>query len=112
MTTEEVDIGINRPANITIENVEQVLMEIGEVDIGIRPAAIPPIIHAYVVDYQVSHFLLVLLTKTFIVTREVDIGPRSATCPPITQVGMVDCSVSLLLHVLSTKVFMVMKGVI
>ena len=65
----EVDRGLKRPYNIPKSIVEQVLMVMVEVDIGIRTATIPPITHMGGVYCWVSHFILVLLEKMFTVTR-------------------------------------------
>ena len=82
--TEEVDIGLKRPATICLTIVDQVLMLTGEVDIGLRLGILTPITQLGVVECRVSHFLLVLLTKIFMVMREMDISLRTATLPPIT----------------------------
>ena len=82
-----------------------------EVYIGIITATIPPITQVAVVDCWLYNFLLVLLTKMFMVMRELEIGLRPATINPITQAEAVYYWVALLLHVLLKKVFMVMRGV-
>ena len=55
----------------------------------LRPSTIPPINQVGVVDCWVYHFLLMMLTKMFMVMREVDVCLRPATLPSITQVGVV-----------------------
>ena len=85
---EEVGIDIKRPATITLAIVEKVLIVMGEVDIGLRTATLPPITQLDVVDCWVSHFLLVLLTKMFTLMIEVGIGLRPDNITTINQVGL------------------------
>ena len=59
----EVDISLNITYNIPLETVDQELMLLGEVDIGLRLSTPPTITQVVVVDCQVSHFFLVLLKK-------------------------------------------------
>ena len=109
---KEVGIGIKIPSTVTLTILYQVFMVMGEVYIGIRTSSLPPITELGVINFWVSHFLLVLLKKNSMLMRDVDTGIRSETLPPINQVGVVDCCSALLLHVLLTKVFMVIIGVI
>ena len=74
-------------ATIPLEIVEKVFIVMGEVDIGLRTAPPPPITQLDVVDFWVSHFLLVLWTKMFAVMIEVGIGLRPDTITTINQVG-------------------------
>ena len=70
----EVQLCIKRPAIIPLTIMEQELMLTGEVDIGIRPATLPPIDQVAVENVLVDKFLLVLLTKLFMVMRYYDIA--------------------------------------
>ena len=63
-------IGLKRPSTIPLEIVEQELILKGEAYIGLRPATLPPITQVAMVDFWFSLFLLVLLTKMFMVIRE------------------------------------------
>ena len=45
VTTGEVEIGVKIPAKIPIKIVDKLLIMMGEVGIGIRPATIPLITH-------------------------------------------------------------------
>ena len=92
--------------------MEQELILTGEGDKGLRPGTLPPITRVDVVDFRFFLFLLVLLTKMFMVMRYLDMGFIPATITPITQVGMVDCWVALLLHILLKNMFMVFIGVV
>ena len=60
---EDVNLGLKRPATLTLSMVNEVLMVMGEVDIGIRPDDLPPIPHVGVVDCWFTLVLLVLLNK-------------------------------------------------
>ena len=55
-------LGLNIPATVTIEIMDQKLMLMGELDSGLTTATISPITQVAVVDCWVSNFLLVLLT--------------------------------------------------
>ena len=57
-----------------------------EVDIGLRPATLPPITHVGMVDFWVDLLLLVVFMKVFMVIRDMYIGLRPATLLPITMV--------------------------
>ena len=61
----EGDICLKITAIITLKIVDQELMLTGEVNIGLIPATLPPITQVIVVDFRVSNFLLILLTKMF-----------------------------------------------
>ena len=66
----EVGIFLNRPSTTHLSIVEKKLMLTVYVDIGIRPATIPPITQVAVVYFHASHFLIILLTKKVMVMRE------------------------------------------
>ena len=70
----EVELGLKRPAIIPLIIVDQELVLTVEVDIGIRPATLTPIEQVAVVNCLVENFLLVLLTKLFMVMRYYDIA--------------------------------------
>ena len=55
--TEEMDLGLKRPATITFTIMEKVLMVIGDMDIGIRPPTIPTMTHAGLANCWVSLLL-------------------------------------------------------
>ena len=69
----EVDIGIKRTATLTFEIVEKYLMLMGEEDMGLIPATIPPTYQVAMLDCWVYQFLIVLLTIIFMDIREFDI---------------------------------------
>ena len=71
VTVVEVDIGLKRLATIPLEIMEQELMFPVEVDIGLRPATLPPITKVTVVDCRVSNFLLFVFSKVLMVMKEV-----------------------------------------
>ena len=62
---------ITRPATIIFTIVEKVLMVMGEAEIGLITATLPPIIQVAMVDFWVYLLLLVLSKKVFMVTKEV-----------------------------------------
>ena len=66
VTMEELDICIKRPATIYLAIVEQVLVVMVEVDIGLRPATLPPITQVDVVDCCVNLLLNFMLRKFYI----------------------------------------------
>ena len=66
----KVDLGLKRPSTIPLEIMEQKLMLTEEVDIVLRPETFHPLTHVTVIDFGVHQFLLVLLTKIFMVMRE------------------------------------------
>ena len=59
----EVGIGLNIPATLPVRIVDQESMLTGEVDIGLRPSTLSPITQVAVVDFGVYQFLLFLLKK-------------------------------------------------
>ena len=48
-----MEVGLKRSAMITCSMLEKVLIVMGEVDIGLRPALLPPIIELIWIDLQV-----------------------------------------------------------
>ena len=50
VTTGEVEIGVKIPAKIPIKIVDKLLIMMGEVGIGIRPATIPLITHVEMIE--------------------------------------------------------------
>ena len=64
MTMVHVDIGIKIPANFTLAIHEKILLAMGEVDIGPRPATLSPITHMDKVDCCIY---LVLMSMWMIV---------------------------------------------
>ena len=66
---EDVEVGLNISATLTLKFTKKVFMMMEEVDIGLRPAPFPPIIKVILLDFWV--FL-------FMVMREVDICLRPA----------------------------------
>ena len=75
---EDVELGLKRSATLPFTITEKVLMFMGEVDIGLRPAILPPIIQVSLVDHWI--FL-------FVVMREVYIGLRPTNFLHINMVG-------------------------
>ena len=71
VTMEEVGLVFKREANLPFLIMENLLMVMGEVVIGLRPATLPPITQVGLVDFRVALLLLVLFTKLFMVMREV-----------------------------------------
>ena len=71
VTMEEVGLVFKREANLPFLIMENLLMVVGEVVIGLRPATLPPITQVGLVDFRVALLLLVLFTKLFMVMREV-----------------------------------------
>ena len=71
MMTEEVDLGLKIPLTPTLVILDQVLMVMGEMDIGLRTATLSTINQVVMVDYWVSLLILVLFKKAFMVMREV-----------------------------------------
>ena len=66
VTMEELDICIKRPATIYLAIVEQVLVVMVAVDIGLRPATLPPITQVDVVDCCFNLLLNFMLRKIYI----------------------------------------------
>ena len=89
--TEEVDLGLNRLATILFTTTDKMLIVMGEVDIGLRTATLPPINQVILLYYWYFMLLLVLLTKVFmlmkefivvVIIEEMDLGlKRPATLP-------------------------------
>ena len=65
----DVYLGLKIPNIINITIVEQDLMLMGDMDIGIILDTIPTINQVDVVYFRVYHFLFVLLMKIFMVKR-------------------------------------------
>ena len=53
LTVQYAAVGLMRSTTITCSMLEKVLMTLGEVDLGIGQALLPPIIQAILVDHQV-----------------------------------------------------------
>ena len=70
----EVDIGLKRPATFPLTKLDKLLVVIGEVNMGTRPATLPPINQATMVDCCVYLVLLVILMIVFIKTKYVIVG--------------------------------------
>ena len=68
---EEGDLGLNIPETLSLRISEKVLMVMGEVDIGLRPEIITPIMQLNVVDFCVYLLLLTSFKKTFMVIKEI-----------------------------------------
>ena len=109
---EDVDIGLKIQATLPLATMKQMFMLVGEVDIGLRPATIPPITQVGVVYSRFYRFILVLLMKLSMLIIEVDICIIPVTFIPITQVGISYGRVAMFIHVLLKRLFMVMRGVI
>ena len=75
---QDVEVCLNISATITYSILDQVLMVMGEVDIGLIPALLPLIIQVIFVDNQV--FIVM-------VTIEADIGLIPANFIHITMVN-------------------------
>ena len=74
---EVVDSGIKILATIPFTIVDKLLIVMGEMDIGIIPDPLPPIIQVVLVNYWDCMFMDM---------RVVDIGLRPSTLLPITMV--------------------------
>ena len=61
----DVDLGLNTPVTLPLEILKKVLMAIGEVGIGPRPATIPHITQVTMVDCCVYLLILVVLMILF-----------------------------------------------
>ena len=72
-----MDLGIKRPSTLPFTVVDKALMVMGELDIGLRPAPLAPIIQVGLLDHW--DFL-------FIFMREVDTGIRPDNFLHITMV--------------------------
>ena len=69
-----VDIGIKIPANFTLAIHEKILLAMGEVDIGPRPATIPPITHVNMIDCCIYLVLLAMWMIVSMKIKEVIVG--------------------------------------
>ena len=61
MTMEDVGIGLNRPTTFPLETLEKMLVGIGDVDIGTRPATLTTITQVTMLYCCVYLVLLVML---------------------------------------------------
>ena len=86
LTKEKVDFGIKMPSTLSFSILDQVLMVMVDVDIGLIAAILPPITQLGVVYLWFSLLLLVLFTKVFMMIREVYISLIPSTFLPITTV--------------------------
>ena len=100
VTMEAVDVGLKIPCTITFKIREKFLMVMVELDIGLRPATIPPINQVGVVDCWVYIFLLgrfkklIMVMKEVIIvvmTEEVYLGFKTPSILRFTTVYIVDC---------------------
>ena len=66
-----VGLGFKRPATLTFKIVDKVLMMMGDIDIGLRPATFPTITQLEMLACWVSIFILGLFTKLLIVVKEI-----------------------------------------
>ena len=53
---EELDIGLKITATLPLTIVDQVLMFMGDVYIGLIPASLAPITYVGMLDFGISHF--------------------------------------------------------
>ena len=77
LMVQNLGVGIKISVTFSFTMMEKVLMLMGEVDLGLRPSSLPPIIQVYFVD----HWVLIAM-----VMIEVDIGLRPANFLHITMV--------------------------
>ena len=75
---EDLDLGLKIPACITFTILEKVLMVMGDVEIGLRPAPLPHMIQVGLLDHWVYLDMVII---------EVDICLRPAT---LLHIAMVD----------------------
>ena len=68
---EYLYLGLKRTATILFKIVEKVITFMGEVDIVIRPATLPPMTQVNMLDCCVCIFILFLLKKLSMVMKEV-----------------------------------------
>ena len=68
---EDMDLYLKIPASLHFKIMDKVLIVIGEVDIGLRPATPPPINQVIMVDYFVYLLLLVMFMKFFMKMKAV-----------------------------------------
>ena len=74
---KDMEVGLKRSTTLPCSMLEKVFMALGEIDLGIVPALLPPIIQLIMVDHLV--FIVMLIT-------EVGIGLTSAKFLHITMV--------------------------
>ena len=76
--TEDLDLSLKRPATIPLIFVYKVLMVVGEMDIGLRPALLPPIIRVGLLDSWIDMFMFMrgfyigIIPSTFLHITMVD----------------------------------------
>ena len=68
---EDVDLGLKRRVTLLLAILDKVLMMMGEVEISLRPATLPPITQVTVVDFGVYLLLLFPFTILLLVMKEV-----------------------------------------
>ena len=57
---QDVEVGLKRSATLPLIIMDKVLMVLGELGIGLRPAPLPPIIQVFLVDHW---FLIAMVVK-------------------------------------------------
>ena len=109
---EEVDICINRSSNIPLSIMDQVLMVMVEVDIGLRQSTFTPITHVGVVYSSGISLYSRPVDKKYHGDEKVYICIQIDTLPSITQLGVVYFLCQSVGSPPVEKLFMVMRGVI
>ena len=63
---EDVEVGLNISATLTLKFTKKVFMMMVEVDMGLRPAPFPPIFQVVLVDHHVFLFLVIREVNIFL----------------------------------------------
>ena len=101
----DMDLGLKRPSNFPIATLDKLLVVIGEVDIGPRPATIPPITQVTIVDCWIYLLLIVMLIILFMKMKEIIVDVM------VKDVGL-GIKISATIHfIIMEKLLMVMREV-
>ena len=77
LMVQDVEVVMKRSTTLPCSMLDEVLMAVGEGDLGLLPSLLPPIIQVILVDHQVFIVMVII---------EVDIGLRPANFLHITMV--------------------------
>ena len=74
MMMEDMDVGLNIPANFPLLILEKLLVVMGEVGIGTRPSTLTPITQVTMVDFSIYLVLLAMWTVLLMKIKDAIVG--------------------------------------
>ena len=91
-----MDLGLKRPGTLLFTVTDKVFMVMGDLEIGLRPSTLPPIIPVDVVCCRIYLLIFIMLKTLFMVMKAVivvvmmeyvDLGVNTPTTLPFKKCG-------------------------